>query len=108
MNQLNIFTSPPKRAYFNTTRANGDTLVKRNAKASSQNALILSFFQERTGEDFTAWEVSRHFLNYPITSIRRSLNTLERDGKLYRNGMRNGDYGRENFIYKLKLNPQTK
>jgi len=102
--QLDIFTPAPRRAYFNTTGASGQTLVKRNAKATSQNALILSFFQERTGEGFTAWEVSWHFLTYPITSIRRSLNTLEREGKLYRDGQRNGNYGRENFIYKLNPN----
>lgn len=100
--QPDLFTPAPKRSYFNTTSAPAETVAKRNKKASGQNDLIFAFMIERQAEDFTAWELSRHFLKMPITSIRRALNTLEREDIIFRTGQRAGDYGVENNTYKVK------
>jgi Fe2+ or Zn2+ uptake regulation protein len=100
--QTDLF-NPPQ--YFRTTAPTATQHAARSAKATGQNVLILSFFQERSSEDFTAWEVSRHFIQWPITSIRRSLHTLEKEGKVVRTGrQRDGGYGVENFTYQYRSN----
>ena len=99
--QLDIFTTPaPRRAWFNTIAS--PDVAKRNAKALSKNVLILQFFQERPGEEFTAWKLLDNFPGHLITSIRRSLNTLERDGEIVKVKLVMERYGEENFTYKLK------
>ena len=98
--QFTLFDKPqPTRAYFNTT--NSPDVAKRNAKALSKNVLILQFFQERPGEEFTAWKLLDNFPGHLITSIRRSLNTLERDGEIVKVKLVMERYGEENFTYKL-------
>ena len=100
--QPDLFTPAPERAYFNSTHAEASTVAKRNKKANGQNDVIFEFMLERKDQDFTAWELSQHFKNILITSIRRSLNTLEREGIIEKISQRSGGYGVENFTYKVK------
>jgi len=105
--QLGIFDPPPVKAYYPTTAPTAKQLAQRTAKANGQNSLILAFFQANPGHGFTAWQVSKEFTQWPLTSIRRALHTLEKDDRLVRTGeQREGGYGHENFVYQLK--PQYK
>ncbi len=88
--------------FFNTTDESGDDLWRAIYKAGTQNHKILEVFHETK----TAWTASLllklRFPQYPITSIRRALNTLERDGHIERTGAkRKGMYDRNEYVYKL-------
>lgn len=66
-------------SYYNTTSESGDQLKMFHTKAMKQDKIIADIF--RTGAKLTAFDVEEILIDrgimYPITSIRRSLNTLE-------------------------------
>lgn len=92
--------------YFNTTGVEGEELKERTFRAGTQNARIAEFFLARPGAMYTAPEVRRHLgmMNAPLTSIRRSMTTLTNFNILEKtNFKREGDFGHENYCWRLKI-----
>ena len=99
--------------YFNTTNESGATLKNNVAKAKSQEESILNIFRlqfryfkykpEILG--MTPVDVLDFFPKYPITSIRRALTNLTKQGKLIKTDeKRIGMYGRSEYVWKLNEN----
>jgi hypothetical protein len=92
-------------SYFNTTHETGQTLVEAKAKANTQNELIMDFF--KGGAKFTPWGVYSQLLalgrisnSVPITSIRRSISSLYKEGYLVKlKEKRRERLGKPNYFY---------
>lgn len=91
--------------YFNTTHESGEVLDLGKEKAKAQDQLILNFFKEHAGKEFTHVEVHRKMkLKCPITSVYRAIATLTAKEELIKtNNKRPGTYGRPNYTWKYKL-----
>lgn len=96
--------------YFNTTKESGKQLELFKKKTDKQDVLILAEFTKNLTENHSPSSLYRLFdlkgLNWPITSIRRSLNTLYNngDGKIELLGKRKSLISdRNEFYYKLKI-----
>lgn len=63
-------------SFYQTTDLTDSQLITARIIARSQDDQILHYMTVRGG-DFTAWQLKEVFPNWEITSIRRSLNTLE-------------------------------
>lgn len=91
-------------SYYNTTNLNGTELKKRRSKADSQDKIILSFFREHKRR-MTASEVWINAFNtdeVPITSVRRSISTLNREGKILKtNERKQGIYGASEYLWEI-------
>ena len=99
MNQLDI--------YFNTTNEKGEQLKASRLKSGCQNAKILDMFTHYHYREFTPDEIWNHFevngSDWPLTSIRRAINTLTKEGYLDKlETKRIGMYGKETHTWKLK------
>ena len=92
--------------YFNTTNLTDPALSKKRRKADGQDLIIASVFLRCRKSFLTPFEVkdkSKLPKKTPITSIRRSLTTLTKDGLLVKTDrMKAGEYGVENHCWKLK------
>ena len=92
--------------YHNTTKVEGGQLSLFEGKASRQADVILEMFHKRF--KLTASEVFLQYpeKNTPITSIRRAITNLVRDGKLEKlDGekaeFKIGMYGRREYVYQF-------
>ena len=94
--------------YYNTTNEKKPRLLDYWAKVAKQNDLILCLFKSFPNDSFTPFQIqdminSTFDRKFPITSIRRGINTLTNDNILEKTSERKkGDYGRSNFCWKLK------
>ena len=91
--------------YYNTTNESGRTLKDYQNKAMSQDIRIMLFFKQNDRAQLCASQVMNMVFGdrTPITSVRRSLNTLENNGVLIKAfAQRRGPYGRSEHCYKLK------
>ncbi len=92
-------------SYYNTTYVQGEGLKKNIRQANSQTEKILEFFKKNPDREFTPFDIEYNQVlddNTPITSIRRSITNLEKDGKLEKTPIqREGAYGRPNYCWKL-------
>ena len=89
------------KVYFDTTGENNQAY---HNIAQTQNEKILAFFEKYSEKQISASMIEINSVlkeNTPITSIRRALNTLERENKIYRVGKTIGWYGRKEFTYQL-------
>lgn len=72
--------------FYNTIQADGQMLIKFEDRAAKQDAVILEYFERRPYDNFTPWEVWSYLngigFNYPITSVRRAINTLTKKRNL--------------------------
>ena len=98
-------------SYHNTTNESGTTLKNNVAKAKSQEEEILEFFKYvNYFNEFNSTPSELQMLNlklkkYPITSIRRALTNLTKQGKLIKTDeKRIGMYGRSEYVWKLNEN----
>lgn len=85
--------------YFNTTHETGITRIHYEAAAETQNDRVLAFYAAHPGDllaPSTVWrETGLESEDVPLTSVRRSITTLEKAGKLAKTGIkRQGVYGR--------------
>jgi len=90
-------------SHHNTTDETGDTAVKFEATASTQEARVLAFFRDHFREDgWTPSEVNRLVMpECPLTSTRRAITNLTHDGELVRTNIkRRGPYGRPEFAWR--------
>lgn len=97
--------------YHNTTEAVDPQLKQYEQKAKSQEDKILAYFESHL-DDYVLLSptlVLRHIFNntVPITSVRRALSNLTRDGFLQMSGKVMGPYGRPEHYWRLvPRNPQ--
>jgi len=91
--------------YFNTTNETGEVLKESTQKAKTQTQQILELFEYRPDGHYSPSEVYNLLqrLNCPITSIRRAISDLTKEGKLEMTGFkRTGLYGKPEFCWTLK------
>lgn len=91
--------------FYNTVNLNGLDLFSANKQVRKQDDIILQIFSE-DGEEMTPFEVDeilkRQGYSYPITSVRRSITTLTKEGKLEKTKTRRqGEYGQLNYTWKV-------
>ena len=87
--------------FYNTTSETGKKLEEYRRKASKQDYEILTLFT-RNGEEYTSHDVEDQLKKYPRSSIVRSMNTLEREGIIYKTANKvMGKYGRLVHTYRL-------
>ena len=89
--------------YYNTVKEKGDELKKNKTKALSQDKQIWGLLAF-TREAYTPFEIQAYFKdkNWPITSIRRALNTIVNNkvGIEKLEDVSKGKYGRMNHKWK--------
>lgn len=92
--------------YFNTTQINERQLELFTDKAKNQNNLILKLFKAFPDAKLSASDilVNGTLSDAPITSIRRSLNTLKKKLEIVEVGQKEGLYGRPETTYSLNKN----
>lgn len=98
-------------SYYNTNNLKGKDLDKAKEKALTQDERIMQYFLSHENALCTPYEVQGYVFGNkaPVTSVRRSLTNLTKEGKLEKtNLMRNGLYGDPNYCWKLadNLKPQ--
>ena len=90
--------------FFNTIKEHGKDLEASKEKARTQNQTLLDKLP--INQEFSAWTIFNQNMlgvHTPITSIRRALNTLEKENKIERVGQRIGNLNKKEFTYKLNL-----
>lgn len=95
-------------SFHNTIDVSGQQLIDFEQKAQTQEDLILDCFKQYNKIDLTPDEVLDlcRFENTPITSIRRAITNLTKQGKLIKtNIQRKGKYGK--LTYAWKINNQS-
>ena len=92
--------------YYNTTSLQGPTLFDSIRTAINQDELILEYFRKYPDSLFSPCDIWKSLFpdgKVPITSIRRSINTITKDGLLIKTDQyKNGIYGKKCFMWKLK------
>ena len=92
--------------YYNTNEENGQELTESWIKSAKQDQLILRLFMINPNETFTPDEMEhlciRCYKDWPITSIRRAINTLTKAGNLTKtNELREGKYGKKTHTWRF-------
>ena len=89
--------------YYNTLGHEGDELRTYKRRAFNQDKVIHQFMLLFPCDGYTPSEVNRIVLpGTPVTSVRRSINTLTRQGKLVKTSeQRVGPYGRPETVWRL-------
>jgi len=97
--------------YFNTTNKSGKDLQDSEKKAVGQNEKIMEFYRSlKIGSPSNVWSYVFDG-KIPITSCRRAITTLTKQGLLIKTDLKApGLYGEPEHIWKLKPQPgiQTK
>jgi len=87
--------------YYNTNHEVREVLNNSISKNQIQQNLILKFFQVHSS-NFTPCEIETYFPNFPLTSIRRAVTNLTREGKLIKtHKMKIGKYGKQCHTWRL-------
>ena len=100
--------------YYNTTNETGETLNESNIQAMKQEDLIHYYFKFEIEEfarpnGFTPSEMGHMCLmdadkDWPLTSIRRAMNTLTISDKLTKTTeLRMGNYGKQEHVWRLNV-----
>lgn len=89
--------------YYNTNKETGDTLAKSRDKTQRQEDRILSYFKRGTQDLIAPHDLEFLFdSKVPITSPRRALNNLVKEGKLLKTDhMVMGTYGKMVHTWQL-------
>ena len=102
--------------YYNTNNEEGESLVGSWTATAKQDALILSIFMATPNSSFTPDEIDDRCRllsrEWPITSIRRAINTLTKHGNLTKTSeLRKGKYGKNThtwqFATQVSYNPDV-
>lgn len=93
--------------YYNTVGLTNPELSNEWASVANQDQLILALFA-RDSNGMTPFQVQNicniYHRHWPITSIRRAMNTLTKGGKLTKtNELRRGDYGKKCHVWRLNV-----
>ena len=91
--------------YHNTTDLQGAQLDLLIESAKKQNEEVLDIAKSLkvfTASSIHEYMLLKNIIKPPLTSVRRALNTLEKDYKVIKTGQkRKGIYSREENIYTL-------
>jgi len=89
--------------YYNTTNQTGATLKEAHVKSVKLADRVMDFFESHPVQVYTPFEVLEAIGgNVPITSVRRAMTDLTKEGKLYKSKRKRlGDYGAENYCWGL-------
>lgn len=98
--------------FHNSIHIEGSELAGATARAKSQDGYILKLFKDKPFVKATASQVYQGGIKHrywtdktPITSIRRSLTTLTKSGKLIKTGeQRKGPHGMPEYYFILNTN----
>ena len=93
------------RTYYNTNKLAADDFLAAIASAKSQQEKILIYFQSNPGRRFAPHQIKAAIFSdhTPITSIRRAITNLEKDGFLTKTDhMISGDFGSPVHTWELK------
>ena len=97
--------------FHNTIDAQAEELKQHEAKAETQGERILRMFRGHPERSFTPCEIHNSLgtIDQPLlTSVRRSITDLTRDGYLERTSTRRlGAHGAMNYTWQLKREPNT-
>lgn len=96
-------------SYHNTTGEKENTLAKYENKALTQDEKVLEFFKKGNRWNHS-WSPSEVWIRcfgpapkVPLTSVRRAISNLTKEGKLVRTEEKvNGPYGRNEYRWRLK------
>ena len=94
-------------AYYNTTHEKGELLERLGISTEKQDVLIFTLFNRDKESIFTPFDIQELLLSefkrdFPITSIRRSINTLTNIDALRKTSIkRKGRYGKNNYCWTL-------
>tara|TARA_R110000868_G_scaffold290022_1_gene550269 strand:- start:17345 stop:17644 length:300 start_codon:yes stop_codon:yes gene_type:complete len=93
--------------YYNTTNVSQRQLTLFTEKAKNQSSRILKIFIAFPDKAISASDIVHNGIldEAPITSVRRSLNTLKKRLEIVPFAQKEGLYGRPETTY--KLNPDT-
>jgi len=91
--------------FHNTVNLEGEQLAKAEDSAKNQDEIILKFFEKNIGW-FTPYQVWKAIFTErpPLTSIRRSITTLTKNGKLQKSEatvVKDGGFGVPSHGWKL-------
>ncbi len=88
--------------YYNTTSETGTTLERSHRKAATQQERIMELFKQ--GGEFTPDEIhSRLNTRAPLTSTRRAITNLTREGRLEKTDkQRIGMYGKMTYVWRMR------
>lgn len=100
--QPSLFDTPDPTAYYNTTSLKNEELKESVQDAKKQDDIILALYHKH-GNLSPSMVFKRLNCKYPITSIRRSINTLTNNLQLEKLSiMAKGMYGKPEHIWKFK------
>lgn len=91
-------------SYHNTNGLSGSELKKATVKNLKQDIKVLEFFKKHPDKELSSCDVYRRLRwnNSPLTSLRRSINTLANNNLLKDTGKRKvGIYGSPVRLWKL-------
>ncbi len=87
-------------AYYNTTGQTGKTLKANVQKAKTQDQEVYDIMNGTFKRKMSASGIVGQ-MTCPITSVRRSLNTLMKNGDIKVVGQVQGMYGRQENLYQI-------
>lgn len=97
------------KVYYQTTPLNDFELAEKIAAANAQTDKIMLYMQNKAPQEFSAWDLQKHFDKIPITSLRRSLNTLEAKSLVIHAGFKKGgEYGETIGYYRAAAPSEIK
>ena len=90
--------------YFNTTKLKGKNLAEAQSQTYNQEQVISLYFTQNPKAELTPFQVNMAILrNAPITSVRRAMTNLTKNGVLEKLEIqRPGKYGKPNHLWRLK------
>jgi predicted transcriptional regulator len=90
------------KSFHNTTNEIGNQLQIFTQKAENQESEILEYFYNK--KKASASEAWQSFKHYPITSVRRSITNLTKQGFLEKTQDKKiGIYGKPEYIWKIAV-----
>ena len=94
--------------YYNTTNEKGSELKLSRTKEANQTMLVLEVFKAFPSENFSPDDVAKYIYRafkkqYPITSVRRAVTELTKEGSLEKTDKKKmGSWGKRVHTWKLK------
>lgn len=105
MKQLEIFPGiQTEKAYFNTTKIQGEKLLEANAEALDQEVAILAIFKKNSPlSPSDVWRIyERNHGSILLTSVRRSITNLTTKEYLVKTNIQKiGVYKRPEYVWKI-------
>ena len=91
--------------YYNTNEESGETLQNSRVRSETQGGIIHKYFRDNPNAELTPFEIKATLgMRAPITSIRRAITDLTKEGKLEKTStLKSGSYGKKCHCWKLKV-----